>query len=118
MSFGLTIEKLALIGLIALLVVGPERLPHYAQSLANLVKKLREMARGAETRLRDEVGSDFDIEELKKLDPRQYDPRRIIRDALAEDPTPAPNRARLGDPSKTTARSKQGSRAPFDSEAT
>ncbi|MEY4312542.1 MAG: Sec-independent protein translocase protein TatB [Actinomycetota bacterium] len=116
MSFGLTIEKLALIGLIALLVVGPERLPGYAQSLANLVKKLREMARGAESRLRDEVGDDFDIEELKKLDPRQYDPRRIIREALVDEPSPKP--ARLGDPSKTVALSRAAATAPFDSEAT
>ena len=40
-----------------------------------------------------ELGDDFDPEAWKKLDPRQYDPRRILRDALADsetdDTTPA-----------------------------
>ena len=37
MSFGLTIEKLFLIGLVALLIVGPDRLPAYSAQLARLV---------------------------------------------------------------------------------
>lgn len=113
MSFGLTIEKLFLIGLVALLVVGPDRLPGYAAQLARLVKKLRDMARGAETRLKDEFGSDVDLQELKKLDPRQYDPRRIIRDALIEPPAPAtPMRPASVRPKSTTTP------PPFDGEST
>ncbi len=89
MSFGLTIEKLFLIGLVALLVVGPDRLPGFAAQLARLVTRLRDMARGAESRFKDEFGGDVDLAELKKLDPRQYDPRRIIREALKEEPVRA-----------------------------
>jgi sec-independent protein translocase protein TatB len=116
MSFGLTIEKLFLIGLVALLVVGPDRLPGYAAQLARLVKKLRDMARGAETRLKDEFGSDVDLQELKKLDPRQYDPRRIIREALQEDLNPA-QKLNAAKPTRI-ARLVDGEAAPFDSEAT
>jgi sec-independent protein translocase protein TatB len=43
------------------------------------------MASGAKDRMRDELGPDFDDMDWKKLDPRQYDPRRIIREALRED---------------------------------
>ncbi len=40
--------------------------------------------------MREELGPDFDDMDWKKLDPRQYDPRRIIREALQESPdTPA-----------------------------
>ena len=42
----------------------------------------------AKDRVREELGPDFDEEEWRKLDPRQYDPRRIIRDALLEPPEP------------------------------
>jgi sec-independent protein translocase protein TatB len=35
------------------------------------------------------LGPDFDDMDWKKLDPRQYDPRRIIREALKEDPAAA-----------------------------
>jgi sec-independent protein translocase protein TatB len=38
----------------------------------------------AKERVRDEMGVDLDDEEWRRLDPRQYDPRRIIRDALLE----------------------------------
>jgi sec-independent protein translocase protein TatB len=82
---GLTFEKLLVIMLIAVFVVGPDRLPSYAQKLAQLVKSLKQMATGAKDRMRDEMGPEFDDVDWKKLDPRQYDPRRIIRDALLED---------------------------------
>jgi sec-independent protein translocase protein TatB len=92
--FGLTFEKLIIIGVVAAFVIGPERLPHYASVLAKFVRQLRDFTNGAKTRMKEEMGPDFDEVEWKKLDPRQYDPRRIIRDALLEDPveatTPAP----------------------------
>lgn len=91
MNFGLTFDKLIIIGVIALFVIGPERLPHYAAMLARFVKSAKAMVSGAKERVRDELGPDFDEVDWKKLDPRQYDPRRIIREALADDaPTPRP----------------------------
>ncbi|MBC7443315.1 MAG: twin-arginine translocase TatA/TatE family subunit [Ramlibacter sp.] len=83
--FGLTFEKILLIGIVAVFLLGPEKLPHYAAQLARLVKQLRNMANGAKERMRDEMGPDFDDVDWKKLDPRQYDPRRIIREALSDD---------------------------------
>ncbi len=104
MFFGLTIEKLLLIGVIAALLVGPERLPRYAEGLAKLLGRLREFLRGAKTRVRDEMGEDFDDVDWRRLDPRQYDPRRIIREALLDEPplkpvspgAPRPATAALG----------------------
>ena len=88
-SFGLTFDKLLVIGIIAVFLLGPDRLPYYASQLARLVKSLRSMANGAKDRMREEMGPDFDDIDWKKLDPRQYDPRRIIREALIEDDEPA-----------------------------
>ncbi|MDR2322993.1 MAG: Sec-independent protein translocase TatB [Microbacterium sp.] len=88
MFFGITIEKLLVIGVIAAFLVGPERLPRYAESFARLVKKAGDYLRGAKDRMREEVGPEIDELDWRKLDPRQYDPRRIIRDALLDD-TPA-----------------------------
>lgn len=87
MSFGLTIEKMLLIGIIALFLIGPDRLPAYSAQLGRLIRQLRTMASGAKDRMRDELGPDFDDMDWKKLDPRQYDPRRIIREALKDDPS-------------------------------
>jgi len=89
-SFGLTFDKLIIIAVIAVFLIGPDRLPGYAAQLARLVRSLRSMADGAKDRMREEMGPEFDEVDWKKLDPRQYDPRRIIREALADDlPAPA-----------------------------
>jgi sec-independent protein translocase protein TatB len=88
-SFGLTFDKLIIIALIAVFLIGPDRLPGYAAQLARMVRSLRTMADGAKDRMREEMGPEFDEVDWKKLDPRQYDPRRIIREALLEDPATA-----------------------------
>ena len=88
MSFGLTFDKLLIIAIIAVFLIGPDRLPGYAAQLARLVKSLRSMADGAKERMREEMGPEFDEVDWKKLDPRQYDPRRIIREALVDEVAP------------------------------
>ena len=123
MSFGLTIEKLFLIGLVALLIVGPDRLPAYSAQLARLVKRLRAMAQGAESRLREEMGDDFDSVNWRDLDPRKYDPRRIIREALVDEPKPAEKFSARGaapvvySTVKSTPRNPNAD-TPFDVEST
>jgi sec-independent protein translocase protein TatB len=87
---GLTFEKLLLVAVVAVFLVGPDRLPHYAAQLAKLVRTVRDFANSAKTRMKDEMGPEFDEVDWKRLDPRQYDPRRIIREALLDD-TPSPS---------------------------
>ncbi len=89
---GLTFEKLLLVAVVAVFLVGPDRLPHYAAQLAKLVRTIRDFANSAKTRMKDEMGPEFDEVDWKRLDPRQYDPRRIIREALLDD-TPSPSNA-------------------------
>lgn len=104
MFFGLTIEKLLLIGLIAALIVGPERLPRYAEALAGFTRKARDWVSSARTRVRDEMGEEFDDVDWRTLDPRQYDPRRIIREALLDDaPVPTVRAAQAGAAVASTA---------------
>ena len=91
---GLTFDKIFIILLIALFVVGPDKLPGYAKRLGEMVRSVKRMADGAKDRLRDEMGPEFDDVDWKQLDPRQYDPRRIIRDALLEDEKEAQAEAR------------------------
>jgi sec-independent protein translocase protein TatB len=125
-SFGLSFDKLLIIGIIAVFVLGPERLPHFASQLARLVRSARDMANGAKDRMREEMGPEFDDIDWKKLDPRQYDPRRIIREALAETDDPAPPvKPVSADMPATDSPSAQFDRmlrnsvaAPFDGEAT
>lgn len=122
MFSGVSIEQILLIALIAAVVVGPERLPHYAQQLARLTKRVKEYAQGARSRVQEEMGDDFTDADWKKLDPRQYDPRRIIRDALLEDDAPTAPATTAVKPPRTTPLVAEAFSAedppPFDSEAT
>ena len=81
--FGLTFEKLVVIALIAALIVGPSRLPHYAQRLAETVRAVRAFLDAARERTEAETG--ISLEEWRAMDLRRYDPRRIVRDALDPD---------------------------------
>ena len=120
--FGLTFEKLLVIGIIAVFLLGPERLPYYAAQFARLVRSLRDMANGARERLREEMGPEFDDVDWKKLDPRQYDPRRIIREALLDEepaaPPPVVKPARQSAYAQRKQKIVAADPAPFDSEAT
>jgi sec-independent protein translocase protein TatB len=125
-----TFDKLLIIGVIAVFLLGPERLPHYAAQLGRFVRSMRDMANGAKSRVREEMGPDFDDVDWRKLDPRQYDPRRIIREALTEvDPfaepaRPVVARAAVNENSAYLQRKRKREAlaadegAPFDSEAT
>lgn len=92
MDFGLTFEKLLLIGVIAAIIIGPERLPKAAEAFAKFVRRAGEYLRDTRSRMRDEIGPEIDDVDWRKLDPRQYDPRRIIRDALMDN-SPSPTAA-------------------------
>ncbi|MFJ4998231.1 twin-arginine translocase TatA/TatE family subunit [Microbacterium sp. NPDC088619] len=81
--FGLTIEKLFLMALIAAVIIGPRRLPEYAGRLGALVRRVTLLAGDAARRAEQEAGVTSIRQEWTALDPRQYDPRRIIRDAWA-----------------------------------
>ena len=119
--FGLTIDKLLILAVVAVFLLGPERLPHYAAQFARLIRSLRKMADGAKDRMREEMGPDFDEVDWKKLDPRQYDPRRIIREALVDEVEPVPVKVRPSAESAYARRQrllKAAQPAPFDSEST
>lgn len=121
---GLDGEKLLIIAVVALILVGPERLPRLAEALARLTVRARDWLGTAKDRVKEEMGEEFDDIEWRKMDPRQYDPRRIIRDALLEDTPPAPlaapaaaaaSAATAVSVASTTGESVE---VPFDDEAT
>lgn len=117
-------NKILIIGIIGVLLLGPQRLPMYAQKLAEFVKSVRRFADTAKERMREEMGPEFDEIEWQKLDPRQYDPRRIIRDALLD----SGGSAAAVETAQVTASKVRapapvvplaaGEHAPYDAEAT
>jgi sec-independent protein translocase protein TatB len=131
--FGINGGEFLILAVLAVLVLGPDKLPGYAQQLARLVKEVRRMATGAKEQLREEVGDEIADIDWRKLDPRQYDPRKIIKEALLDDvddvlraakePLPPAPRPRVVEAGRTPAKKPApglaaGEPAPFDVEAT
>jgi sec-independent protein translocase protein TatB len=83
--FDINGSEFLIILVLAFVLVGPDRLPQYAAQLARLVKRVRALAADAKDRVADELGPEVADVDWSKLDPRQYDPRRIVRDALLDD---------------------------------
>lgn len=104
--------------LLAFLLIGPERLPGVLANIRRYVREARRMADGAKNQLREQMGPEFDDIDWKAYDPRQYDPRRIVREALAEpldddeddtEPAPTYRAPAVYDPAKPV---------PYDTDAT
>ncbi|WP_166846251.1 twin-arginine translocase TatA/TatE family subunit [Isoptericola sp. BMS4] len=121
--------EFVVIVVLAVMLIGPQKLPEYAAQLAKLVKRGKAMLRDAKERMDEELGDEIKDVDWSKLDPRQYDPRRIVREALLDDDEPAPRRtasraagataaASAATPAPATTAPESGDPAPYDDEAT
>lgn len=101
--------ELLVLLVVGVIVLGPERLPQYAAQLGRFVRQARSFARTARAQMRDELGEDFDDIDWQQLDPRRYDPRRIVREALLDDDEPV-----LHTPRQTDAAKRSPDDSPVD----
>lgn len=72
--------ELVVLGIVAIIVLGPDRLPGLARDAARMLRTLRELAIGARTQLRDELGPEFADLDLRNLNPRTALQRAILGD--------------------------------------
>jgi sec-independent protein translocase protein TatB len=94
--------EIAVLGIVAMLVFGPERLPKVAADAGRLVRELRRMASGVTADIKNEMG--IDLDEIRRLDPRRF-----------FDEVDEPARAAAGPSPSPLA---PGERPPFDPDAT
>jgi sec-independent protein translocase protein TatB len=78
-------NELLVLLVLAAFLIGPERLPGYVEQVRRVARGLRDLAQGARDRVSAELGPEIGDVDWSQLDPRRYDPRRIVRDALLED---------------------------------
>jgi sec-independent protein translocase protein TatB len=81
--FGIGWPELFVIMAIGLIVVGPERLPKYAEDTGRLLRQLRRMAQDATVDLKAELGPE--MADLNLNDLRDLHPRRMVQKYLFED---------------------------------
>ena len=112
--FDIGFPELVVLAVIALFVIGPDRLPEAAAQAGRILRELRAMATGA----RQELSEHLDLDpELAKLDLSSLDPRAMMRQALLDEPDrhvspPVPAAVRPQRPIR------DGERPPYDSDAT
>jgi len=110
--FDIGLPELLVLGVIALFVIGPERLPGAAAQAGRLLRELRVMASGARQQLSEHLELDAD---LAKLNLDSLDPRKIVSSALFDDPV-APGDAAVRPAASRPVR--DGERPPYDTDAT
>jgi sec-independent protein translocase protein TatB len=91
--FGIGLFELVMIAVVALLVLGPERLPGTMREVAKWMRQLRNLS--------SEFQSQFS-EEFKMLD--EINPRRIINEALDPNAQPKPPAQAAQQPAKPAAK--------------
>ena len=87
-------EKLLVLGLIALIVLGPHRLPDAARSLGRIIGQLRAMSHSFQTEVRDALGEPAEaftsaMNEFRPPDIRRVNVGRTVRQAVVSTLTPA-----------------------------
>ncbi|MDT4976675.1 MAG: sec-independent protein translocase protein TatB [Pseudonocardiales bacterium] len=72
--------ELIVLAVVGLIILGPDRLPDLAKDAARMIRTLRDLATGARTQLRDELGPEFADVDLRNLNPRTAITRAILGD--------------------------------------
>jgi len=96
--FDLSITKLLVLAVLALVIFGPNELPKVAAQAGKALRDLRRIAEGAKADLKEGLGpefQDFDFEDLN--------PRRFVQKHLLEEPVNGTYGAASAPPSNGTA---------------
>jgi sec-independent protein translocase protein TatB len=75
---GIGFAEFMVIGVIALIVFGPDKLPDFARQAGRLVRQVRALTRQARDDIRAELGPEFAEFELTDLDPRRAIRKHIM----------------------------------------
>lgn len=129
MLLDLNFTKVLVLGVVALIVFGPERLPAMAAQAGRALREIRKMLDGAKSELRENLGPEFTDLDIADLNPRHF-VRKHLMDEVTGDGvlvsafhdvrnaatgTVGGNGAAGG---RAALRLPAGERPPFDTEAT
>jgi sec-independent protein translocase protein TatB len=100
--FGLDIEKILVLLVIAVVIFGPDQLPKVAQQTGRALRDLRRLADSATKDLREGLGPEFEDFDVSDLHPKNFvrkhlmdedfdldslDPRKFVKKHLLDEPT-------------------------------
>jgi sec-independent protein translocase protein TatB len=116
--FDLSIPKLLVLAVIALVIFGPHELPKIASQAGKALRDLRKIAEGAKNDLREGLGPEFADFEIEDLNPKRFVQKHLFDDINGDSATAGA----AAQPSRPAAAGGQvlapGERPPFDPDAT
>jgi sec-independent protein translocase protein TatB len=122
--FDLDLPKILFLGVVALIVFGPERLPAMAAQAGRALRELRKMAEGAKSELQENLGPEFGQFDLADINPKNF-VRKHLLDDLTGDPvviggngSNGNNAGTLASPAPSVISLLPGESPPYDNEAT
>lgn len=114
---GIGLSELMIIAFVAVIVVGPEKVPELARQAGRFLSRIKLLATATRDELRAELGPEFADLELQDLDPRNVVRKHVLeamREAEEEAELEAAERER--DPGQQALAA--GELPPYDTEAT
>ena len=113
--FDLSLPKLLVLAVIALVIFGPSELPKIASQVGRALRDLRQIAEGAKDDLREGLGPEFAGFEIEDLNPRRFVHKHLSGDVNADQGAQQqPARQAAADGTSLTP----GGRPPSDPDAT
>jgi sec-independent protein translocase protein TatB len=110
--FDLSIPKLLVLAVIALVIFGPNELPKIASQAGRALRDLRKIAEGAKNDLREGLGPEFADFDIEDLNPKRFVQKHLLDDMNGESATTAAQTRANG------TLLAPGERPPFDPDAT
>jgi len=115
--FDLSIPKLLVLAVIALIIFGPHELPKIASQAGRALRDLRKIAEGAKNDLREGLGPEFADFEIEDLNPKRFVQKHLFEDVNG-DTDPKTAAAARDQPRANGTLLAPGERPPFDPDAT
>ena len=116
--FDLSIPKLLVLAVIALVVFGPHELPKIASQAGRALRDLRKIAEGAKNDLREGLGPEFADFEIEDLNPKRFMQKHLFEDVNGDSDRRSPATAGQTQSRANGTLLAPGERPPFDTDAT
>jgi sec-independent protein translocase protein TatB len=87
--FDLSFLKIAVLGVIALVVFGPDQLPKMAAQAGRALRDVRRLAENARADLQEHLGPEFSDFDLNELNPKYFVRKHLLDDMDGADGTAA-----------------------------
>jgi sec-independent protein translocase protein TatB len=106
------------LAIVALIVLGPEKLPRYAAEAARVLRRVRQMANEARADVRRELGPEFGDLSLRDLNPRSVVRKHLLDPVDLDELDGEAGRARPRPPTRRASSAGSAAPPPYDPDTT